>query len=65
MGGVRSLGSVKEPGTVTQGAPVFPGSSRLAIDLKSPGWLDQAVERPNHQPIGDLEPTQAGSVRIH
>ena len=26
---------------VTQGAPVFPGSSRLGIEPKTPGWLVQ------------------------
>jgi|LauGreDrversion4_2_1035121.scaffolds.fasta_scaffold1861412_2 hypothetical protein len=28
------MGPVKEPGTLTQGAPVFPGSSRLGIEPK-------------------------------
>jgi hypothetical protein len=41
---------VEEPGTVTQGAPLFPGSSRLGIESKTPGWLRHA--RTNHQPIG-------------
>ena len=33
----------EEPGTSTQGAPVFPGpgSSRLGIEPKTPGWLVQ------------------------
>ena len=31
----------EEPGTLTQGAPVFPGSSRLGIEPKTPGWLVQ------------------------
>jgi len=26
----------EEPGTLTQGAPVFPGSSRLGIEPKTP-----------------------------
>jgi hypothetical protein len=32
-------GTREEPGTFTQGAPVFPGSSRLGIEPKTPGWL--------------------------
>ncbi len=28
-------GTREEPGTLTQGAPVFPGSSRLGIELKT------------------------------
>ena len=35
------LGPVEEPGALTQGAPVFPGSSRLGIEPKTPGWLVQ------------------------
>jgi hypothetical protein len=35
------LGTYEEPGTLTQGAPVFPGSSRLGIEPKTPGWLVQ------------------------
>jgi len=31
----------EEPGTLTHGAPVFPGSSRLGIEPKTPGWLVQ------------------------
>ena len=31
----------EEPGTLTQGAPVFPGSSRLGIEPKTQGWLVQ------------------------
>ena len=34
-------GTREEPGTLTQGAPVFPGSSRLGIEPKTPGWLVQ------------------------
>ncbi len=34
-------GTREEPGTLTQGAPVFPGSSRLEIEPKTPGWLTQ------------------------
>ena len=41
-----STGTREEPGTLTQGAPVFPGSSRLGIEPKTPGWL---VQDPNHQ----------------
>ena len=29
-------GTREEPGTFTQGAPVFPGSSRLEIEPKTP-----------------------------
>ncbi len=32
-------GTREEPGTLTQGVPVFPGSSRLEIEPKSLGWL--------------------------
>ena len=38
----------------TQGASVFPGSSRLGIEPKTPGWL---VQDPTTRPIGDLIPT--------
>jgi hypothetical protein len=34
-------GTREEPGTLKQGAPVFPGSSRLGIEPKTPGWLVQ------------------------
>ncbi len=44
-------GTREEPGTLTQGAPVFPGSSRLGIEPKTPGWL---VQDPTTRPIGDL-----------
>ena len=39
----HTLGPVvrEEPGTLTQGAPVFPGSSRLGIEPKTQGWLVQ------------------------
>ena len=30
-------GTREEPGTLTKGAPVFPGSSRLGIEPKTPG----------------------------
>ncbi len=30
-------GTREEPSTLTQGAPVFPGSSRLGIEPKTPG----------------------------
>ena len=51
-------GTREEPGTLTQGAPVFPGSSRLGIEPKTPGWL---VQDPTTRPIGDLIPTIGGS----
>ena len=40
------------------GAPVFPGSSRLGIEPKTPGWL---VQDPTTSPSGDLIPTIRGS----
>jgi len=46
-------GTSEEPGALTQGAPVFPGSSRLGIEPKTPGWL---VQDPTTKPIGDLIP---------
>ena len=51
-------GTREEPGTLTQGAPVFPGSSRLGIEPKTPGWL---VQDPTTRPIGDLIPPIGGS----
>ena len=54
----HALGTLEEPGTLTQGAPVFPGSSRLGIEPKTPGWL---VPDPTTRPIGDLIPTIGGS----
>ncbi len=54
----RTFGTREEPGTLTQGAPVFPGSSRLGIEPKTPGWL---VQDPTTRPIGDLIPTIGGS----
>jgi hypothetical protein len=47
-------GTLEEPGNLTQGAPVLPGSSRLGIEPKTPGWL---VQDPTTRPIGDLIPT--------
>jgi len=50
-----------QPCTLTQGAPVFPGSSRLGIEPKTPGCL---VQDPATRPIGDLRdliPTIGGS----
>ena len=48
-------GTREEPGTLTQGAPVFPGSSRLGIEPKTPGWLVQAcdptLQPPDHRGI--------------
>ena len=31
-------GTREDPGTLKQGAPVFPGSSRLGIEPKQGGW---------------------------
>ena len=55
---ITHFGTREEPGTLTQGAPVFPGSSRLGIEPKTPGWL---VQDPTTRPIGDLIPTIGGS----
>ena len=58
---LTTTGTHEEPGTLTQGAPVFPGpgsSSRLGIEPKTPGWL---VQDPATRPIGDLIPTIGGS----
>jgi hypothetical protein len=38
--------------------PVFPGTSRLGIEPKTPGWL---VQDPTTSPSGDLIPTIKGS----
>jgi len=54
-------GTLEEPGTLTQGVPVFPGSSRLGIEPKTPGWLAQD---PNPSPSGDLIPTIRGSGAV-
>jgi hypothetical protein len=54
----HALGTREEPGTLRQGAPVFPGSSRMGIEPKTPGWL---VQDPTTRPIGDLIPTIGGS----
>jgi hypothetical protein len=53
-------GTREEHGTLTQGA-VFPGSSRLGIEPKTPGWL---VQDPTTRPIGDLIPTIGGSGAV-
>jgi hypothetical protein len=55
---VPITGTREEPGTLTQGAPVFPGSSRLGIEPQTPGWL---VQDPTTSPSGDLIPTIWGS----
>jgi len=47
------VGTREEPCTSTQGAPVFPGSSRLGIEPKTPGWLVQDPTT-SLRPIGDL-----------
>jgi hypothetical protein len=52
-------GTREEPGTLTQGAPVFPGSSRLGIEPKTPGWL---LQDPTTRPIGDLIPYRPGGL---
>ena len=50
--GLVCSGTREEPGTLTQGAPVFPGSSRLGIEPKTPRWL---VHDPTTRPIGTRE----------
>jgi len=55
-------GTREEPGTLTQGAPVFSGSSRLELNRTQNSRM--AGARPHHQPIGDLEPTQGGVSRL-
>jgi len=47
---VHADGTREEPSTLTQGATVFPGSSRLGIEPKTPRWL---VKDPTTRPIGD------------
>jgi len=64
----RGGGTREEPGTLTQGAPVFPGSSRLGIEPKIPGWLVQdpttiGGSDPNHQ--GIWSPPRAGLINTH
>jgi hypothetical protein len=56
-GGEWRTGTREEPGTLTQGVlgsipkREEPGSSRLGIEPKTPGWL---VQDPTTRPIGDL-----------
>ncbi len=57
----KAVGTREEPGTSTQGAPVFPGSSRLGIEPKTPGWL---VQDPTTRLTGDLIPTIRGSASV-
>jgi hypothetical protein len=51
-------GTREEPSTLTQGTSLFPGSSRLGIEPKTPGWL---VQDPTTRLTGDLIPTIGGS----
>jgi hypothetical protein len=44
------LGPVRNPVLNTGCVSVFPGSSRLGIEPKTPGWL---VQDPTTRPIGD------------
>ncbi len=58
---LTTTGTREEPGTLTQGAPVFPGpgsSSRLGIEPKTPGWLVQ--DPATSQPIGGSDPNHQG-----
>jgi hypothetical protein len=48
LGCPSRTGTREEPGTLIQGAPVFPGSSHLGIEPKTPGWLVQA-QPPAHR----------------
>jgi hypothetical protein len=48
---ITHYGTLEEPGTLTQGAPVFPGSSRLGIEPKTPGWLVPGSRRRATTPI--------------
>jgi len=50
----------EEPGTLTQGAPVFPGSSRLGIEPKTQGWL---VQDPTDSPSAWLGRVQKEFIR--
>ena len=50
-------GTREEPGTLTQGAPVFPGSSRLGIEPKTPGWLVQDPHRSQKRPTVEAKET--------
>ena len=54
------IGTREEPGTLTQGAPVssFPGSSLTFSFGDRTQNSRVAGARPNHQPIGDSEPTK-------
>jgi hypothetical protein len=47
----------EEPGTFTQGASVFPGSPRLGIEPKTPGW---PVRERTTSPSGIWNPPRAG-----
>jgi hypothetical protein len=47
----------EEPGTLIQGAPVFPGSSRLGIEPKTP---KVAGARSNHQADRGSDPNHRG-----
>jgi hypothetical protein len=56
----RGGGTREEPGTLIQGAPVFPGSSRLGIEPCQTQNSRVAGARPNHQPIGGSDPNHQG-----
>jgi hypothetical protein len=52
-------GTREESGTLYTGwRPVYPGSSCLGIEPKTPGWV---VQDPTTRPSGDLIPTIRGS----
>jgi hypothetical protein len=53
-------GTREEPGTLTQGAPVFPGSSRLGIEPKTPGWLVTPVLQVSSTGFLGIEPKTPG-----
>ena len=56
MGVMGRLG--EEPGTLTQGGALF---SLVPLVWESNPKLQGDWCKPNHQPSGDLEPTQAGT----
>ena len=59
--GGRRRGTREEPGTLTQGAPVFPGFLSFGNRTQS---SRVAGARPNHQPIGGSDPNHQGIWRV-
>ena len=52
--------TLEEPGTLTQGGALFP---LILLVWESNPKLQGGWCKPNHQPNGDLEPTQGGARR--